>query len=182
MRKALFTSVFIGALMLPLVAHADTIDDFLLTGEGNIITFSLPASPAVNASIGAGNVLGGYFVNGGALVTVNGVSSSSSMEFFSGRLSYLGGADLTFTADGTTYTTIGPVLYTDAADDFTFKTGTFSLRNFYGVGDPYSLSITPESSIPPAVPEPSTLLLLTTGIAGFFCLANRNRRPSNSCF
>jgi hypothetical protein len=44
MSKALFTVLLAAALILPLTAHADTIDDFALVGGGYSITFSLPAS------------------------------------------------------------------------------------------------------------------------------------------
>ena len=44
MRKALFTLALLASpFTLPLAAHADTIDDFVLTGDGNTITFSAPA-------------------------------------------------------------------------------------------------------------------------------------------
>jgi hypothetical protein len=44
MRKALFTlALLASALSLRLAAHADNIDDFVLTGDGRIITYSLPA-------------------------------------------------------------------------------------------------------------------------------------------
>ena len=82
----------------------------------------------------------------------------------------------TFTADGTTYTAVGPVLYTDSADDF-----TFILHDPYGTGSiPYSLTITPESSVMPAIPELSTLLLFFTGLAGRFYLIIRRRLLSSS--
>jgi hypothetical protein len=47
MREALFTvALLFSALTLPLTAHADTIDDFVLTGQGHTITYSLPATSA----------------------------------------------------------------------------------------------------------------------------------------
>ena len=45
MRKALFSIALItSALTLPLTARADPIDDFVLTGGGHTITYSLPAT------------------------------------------------------------------------------------------------------------------------------------------
>ena len=45
MRKALFPlALLASAFTLPLTAHADTIDDFVLTGNGETVTFSLPAT------------------------------------------------------------------------------------------------------------------------------------------
>ena len=44
MRKALFTTFLVSALILPLDAHADTLDDFTLAGDGHTITYSLPVT------------------------------------------------------------------------------------------------------------------------------------------
>jgi PEP-CTERM motif len=44
--KPLFTlALLASAFILPRAAHADTIDNFRITGDGNTITFFLPASP-----------------------------------------------------------------------------------------------------------------------------------------
>ena len=44
MRKALFTTLLVSALIPPLAAHADPVDDFTLAGDGHTITYSLPAT------------------------------------------------------------------------------------------------------------------------------------------
>ena len=45
MRNALFALALIAALVIhPTTAHADTIDDFTITGGGHTITYSLPAT------------------------------------------------------------------------------------------------------------------------------------------
>jgi hypothetical protein len=45
MSKSLFTLVlFASASFLPLAAHADTVDDFTLTGDSTTITYSLPGT------------------------------------------------------------------------------------------------------------------------------------------
>jgi hypothetical protein len=46
MRKILFTALLASASLLSLAAHADTIDDFVLTGNGHTISYSLPATSA----------------------------------------------------------------------------------------------------------------------------------------
>jgi hypothetical protein len=55
MRKALFTlALLASALILPLTAHADTIDDFMLIGNGeNLTSPSLQqgSTPSINTSI-----------------------------------------------------------------------------------------------------------------------------------
>jgi hypothetical protein len=51
MSKSLFKATLLfSTCVLPLAAHADAIDDFVLTGNGTTITFSLPASPPGNMS------------------------------------------------------------------------------------------------------------------------------------
>src|SRR5882757_5042026 len=94
MRKALFTlALFASALSLPLTAHADTIDDFVLTGGGNIITFSAPASFTVLnhphlVSAGLANVA----------TSVNGLSGySSNLTFYLNNEVGRGGLDFYLT-------------------------------------------------------------------------------------
>ena len=51
MSKSLFAFALLSsALTFPQNSYADTIDDFVITGNGDIITFSLPASPPGNHS------------------------------------------------------------------------------------------------------------------------------------
>jgi hypothetical protein len=178
MSRSLFTfALLASASILPLAAHADDIDDFRITGQGNIITFSLPASPTdVFVSTGAGGVIAGFFPIPNPLVTTNGVTTSTLLEIFSGELSYVG-AGLTFFTDQA-YTLVGPtVLYTGSAYEPTFKIGTFELSQFRS--DPeqdYTLTITPESA-PPSVPEPSSLLLFLSGASGLLYRVMKPRPP-----
>ncbi len=174
MRKIAF-ALLASALTLTSAARADTIDDFVLTGEGNAFTWSLPASPVVFASTGAGGVLGGYEVEENFLISNHGVTSlANGIEFFSGQLFYLG-AGLRFGVGGADHTIVGPALYTGDATDFTFKSGSFSMHDFFGVGNPYDLTISPESLVTPSVPEPSSFALLATGASALFGLARRRR-------
>jgi hypothetical protein len=43
MRRILFP-LLLTVFALPLAVHADSIDDFVLTGNGDTVTFSLPAT------------------------------------------------------------------------------------------------------------------------------------------
>jgi hypothetical protein len=176
--KSLFTlALLASAFILPLTAHADAIDDFLITDNGNTITFSLPASPTdVFVSTGAGGVIGGFFPIPAPMITINGITfSSPSLEFFSGQLIFVGGG-LTLGATGNVFTLVGPVLYTGSSYEPTFKTGTFDLHQYQAFPNvDYTLTITPEST-PPAVPEPSALLLFATGASGLLWRATR--RPT----
>ena len=138
--------------------RGSTIDDFVLKGESNIITFSLPSPAAGIPSMGPGGIVGGFYVLGGAYVTFNGTPQQDTLEFLSGALLSVG-AGLILQSPGGQLVLTGPLLYTGGPYSPTFNTGPFNLTNFSD-GNPYSLSITAESA---AAPEPGTLLLLSTG-------------------
>ncbi|WP_433974198.1 PEP-CTERM sorting domain-containing protein [Tunturiibacter lichenicola] len=181
MSKPLFTlALLASAFILPLAAHADAVDDFLITGNGNTITFSLPASPTdVFVSTGAGGVIGGFSPIPAPLATFNGVTSSSSMEFLSGNIFFVGPGIQLFTSGGA-LTLVGELLYSGSAYTPTFLTGTFDLHQFQAFPNVnYTLTITPEST-PPTVPEPSALLLFATGAAGL--LYRATKRPTTGTF
>ncbi len=105
---------------------------------------------------------GGFYVTPAPTVIDDGVTSTgSSLEFFSGNLFYLGGAGLTLTTSLGTTTVIGPRLYSGTSSAPTFLTGTFNLKDFYGTGNPYLLTITPEAG--GVTPEISTLWMVASG-------------------
>lgn len=177
MRKTLFTTLFVSALILPLTAHADTIDDFVLTGNGETITFSLPASPPGNLSTCPTGIitscLPGFETNftASTLVTIDGVSTEQLIDFPTGM--FLGGLSIGLNPGRL----VGDQLFQPDAGDPTFLTGTFDLSSIPTPGGPplpidYTLTITPETA-PPTVPEPSTLALLATGALGFTSVIRR---------
>ncbi len=162
-----------SVLFVPIAAHADTIDDFVLVGGGNTITFSLPASPQGNLStcpVGSpisclpGSQTAFYL---SAPVVINGVTELGSFSFPTDRF---GGGLRLSPFPGSL---LGPQLFTPDAAFPTFLLGTYTLGALNPVGDPlsntYTLTITSEPSTA-ATPEPSTLALFTTGVLGFIGL------------
>jgi PEP-CTERM motif len=178
MSKAIFAVLLAAASILPLTAHADTIDDFLLTGNGETITFSLPASPPGNLSTCPTGIISACLPGSQtdfsvfALVTNNGVTAMRGIDF----PTEIFGGGLSLGLDPGRLT--GDTLFTNNAAYPTFRTGTFSLSQL-SAGQPpyldYSLTITPETSTV-VTPEPSTFALFASGAFGLLALARSKRR------
>ena len=182
MRTFVFpVTLLASALVLSLTAHADTIDNFVLTGNGLDVTFSLPASPPGNESTCPTGIITSCLPGSetaftvSTLVTTNGVSAMESIEFPTFRFG--GGLDIGLDPGRL----FGDQLFTPDAANPTFQIGTFDLGAINPKGDPpvldYSLSITPETTA--QTPEPSTLGLFGTGVLGLIGIA-RKRLGSRS--
>lgn len=167
MRNLLPRLLVLAAAALPIAAHGDTIDDFVLTDpSGDTITFSLPASPPI---FGPSNPLlfetftiplsfdPAFFGN----ATLDG-----QILFYAALLG--GGLNVMIYHPGGTTPILdhGDLLYSGTTADPTFLTGTFHVGSDI-------LTITPQTA---PTPEPSTLALLATGILGVCCFA-RTRSP-----
>ena len=188
MRKALFPLALLASA-LTLTAHADTIDDFVIAGNGESVIFSLPATTD-------GYILHAHFNSffESAPGTIDGSPVTLGALFY---VSYFAGSFPGIPALGissTPLTSFPPDLYGDIpytfnevpaqfpnpSDEgtvyFTFVPGTYELNDSpYTPGLAYTLTITPETSTA-ATPEPTTLLLFATGLAaGMIPLATRHR-------
>ncbi|HEY6413048.1 MAG TPA: PEP-CTERM sorting domain-containing protein [Edaphobacter sp.] len=134
------------------VAKADT---FKLTGEGNVFTFSLDASPSVI------EIPFGFEVN--VTVTENGVSQSgSTLTFFDTAFS--GGLEIQPNANTLVFDS--DQLYSGTNGSPTFLIGSFKLTDDID-GSKYKLVIKADTTSASPVPEPSSLGLFTTGALVF---------------
>jgi hypothetical protein len=188
MRKALFTLTLLASA-LTITAHADTIDDFVLTGNGESVTFSLPATTA-------GYILHAHFNSffESAPGTIDGSPVTLGTLFYVSFFSGVFPGTPALGISSTPLTSFPPDLYgfipytftevpaqfPNPSDEgtvyFTFVPGTYELKDSpFTPGLAYTLTITPEPSTA-ATPEPSTLLLFATGLAaGMIPLATRHR-------
>ena len=192
MRKALFIlALLASAFTLPLTAHADTIDDFTLTGDGHTITFS---APAIYSAPNPSHMVTATLPD--IASSVNGVGGSSLfISFYLPSYPFRSGLDFEITPSLSTgvpgsfsqYQLTGPdliELLPGTTPTFTvaeFLPGTYSLSTFFVIpqntegGIPFTLTITPEAA---STPEPSTFALMTTGILGAVT-ALKSRKPES---
>jgi hypothetical protein len=177
MRKALFALPLLASvLILPLTAHADTIDQFTFnfaTPPGFVpanVTIDLPASPPPSYLGGFGecppaeciSVLG----HSGSHTYLVNFSQMSPTETFVGYAIY---DDLSGPLPvPRAFTKIfAPTLFTGPVDAPTFLTGTYDAEYEPVIGFPlFPGTITIEPLTASTVPEPSTFTLLATGILG----------------
>jgi PEP-CTERM motif len=177
MRKTVFPfALLVSAFILPITAHADTIDDFAITGAGLNITFSLPASPPGNESTCPTGIITSCLPGSetafylSAPVTINGVTEEEGLTFptlrFGGGLSI--DTERFFSSES---------IYTPDAANPTFTPGTYIVTEFSPTYIPATLTITSET--PTAVtPEPSSVTLFMTGVLGLIGLASVRRRST----
>jgi len=189
MRNLLPRLLVLAATILPVAAHADTIDDFVLTGNGETVTFSLPATGVyiVHEHFDSFSASGPGIIDGapgtvGATFYVQyfeGVPQAPALGISSSPLSNIP-PDL---YGSIPYSWFGvPAEFPTPEDEGTFNVtfvpGTYQLQNTGPFSPPatplqFTLTITPETA---ATPEPASITLLATGALGIISVAARRRR------
>ena len=150
-----------GSFALPVVARANPITDVLtITYGGQTETVDLPATPTP-ASFG----LGYNFTVNGTATFAGGGTCSDSLEFYTNPTGGGGFADSCISGLAP-YTDQGVQLFTGSVTDPTFTAGTYDFKTDTGSG---VLSISRLA----ATPEPSSLLLLGTGLVGLAAFARK---------
>lgn len=187
MRHLFYALLLASAAAIPTAAHADAIDDFVLTGDGHTFRFSLPAvTPQyVNRS-----GVSGWFTPLIREATVDGVGGYTGSTLFHYIASTSGGDFLSFanptlgSSFGYDFYTRPLIYYTDGNDpnifnlvNVFFDLGSYDLytRDAYPDFAPsrhFTLTITPEASTS-VTPEPATLTLLATGALGLLTSLRR---------
>jgi len=189
MRKALFATLALlpSAFTLPLTAHADTIDDFTLTGNGETVTFSLPATGVYTlhehfdsfTASGPGTIDGAPGTVGATFYVqyFEIVPQAPALGVFSTPQSNIP-ADLYGSIPYSWF--VVPAEFPNPSDEGTFNvtfvSGTYQLSNTGPFFQPptlldFTLTITPETT----APEPASLTLLATGALGLIAVAARRR-------
>ena len=177
MRSALRCLTLLPLLLLLLTrpAHADPMDDFLITGNGLSIDFSVPVS-----TTGPAYRIESQVMFGPLMGTVNGADATISTNFVTMAgcavcPSLLLGYQTPSTMGSLTLAL--PPLYeitTSGIDDatLTFLTGSYTTGTIPFSSDIYKIQVTAETAV---TPEPSTflLLLIPTTLAGALFIRRR---------
>jgi hypothetical protein len=193
MRKTLFAfAILASALSITLTAHADTIDDFVLTGNGETVTFSLPATGVYTLhehfdnfqASGPGTIDGVPFTIAATFYVpyFEIVEDAPALSIGSSPLSDIPNL---YGSIPYSYFVVSPEFPTPSDEgtfNVTFVPGTYQLETGSNFFDhpftpplPFTLSITPETPIAPT-PEPASLTLLATGALGIISVATKRKR------
>jgi hypothetical protein len=165
MRRILLNLSLLVAVAAPLAAHAQE-DILTLTSPTQSYTYIVPASPTVFTTPTSGPDVGLYFELTGVPVTATpGGSSSDTVDFLTAA------AGTGFYDDTSLLNVIGPTFFTDTLVAGVLTDPVFTLGSGpLGSADDenninYSWSV---AAYTPPAPEPSSLVLLGTGVLGLF--------------
>jgi hypothetical protein len=147
-------------LATALAAKADTLD-FTINGDGNTFTFSLPSNPTPSSFSS-----GFSFTMANILITEGNISFTSDITFYNlNDPAHNGGLLFSLPAPppplpSTSIDLLGEQVYDTSSPESApiFAPNQFTLTEGSAKGDIFTLDIAP------AVPEPSTISLLATGI------------------
>ena len=179
--RRLLPLCLLSLAFIPIAAHADTIDDFTITGGGHTITYSLPATSSypdfdlfnffAESAPATIDGVSGYSVNGdyydpAFFQYVSLILNVPASIFGTSSIDLAGPSFISFlfVPANNPY----PYLPYDVVP--TFIPGTYTLNTTTFPTTPYTLTIAADPSTA-ATPEPATAALLSTGILGLIAFA-----------
>jgi hypothetical protein len=153
----------IAALLLSVTCLPALADNFILTGGGNTLTFSLPSSPIPDAT---GTACDPGFTGVFCFLSAPGFFNGTPTTYFVSFYDLASDGGLLIGTDTLNLDQGGAQLYTGPITGPTFIPGTYLLTSLTGSTLPGNFQLT-------ITPEPSTNALLGTGLLGIVGVLRR---------